>query len=177
MTARLDALIVDLRREIGAELPSVLHIGTPLASEPGDTTYGHITGLPFSVRFERRIGHPDWYGINELAASSILEAGDWCRSRHQSDLHRCPGRSTSLCERIVMGLGQYGQPLAQVAWRERLPLDITATLAERALLHAARWRHRELHRYMRNARERQRDTVVYCPLCQGARVQMRRRAA
>ena len=98
-----------------------------------------------------------------------------CRSRHLLDLHRCPGRSTSLCERIVSAL-TYGQPIEAVAQRESLDDELTYALALQAIKHALRWRHNQLHRYMRASRENERDSIVYCPLCHDRPVTMRRRA-
>jgi len=195
----LAALISELRLELAHELPLRLH---PAASnrgqrsskraireedtshESGGTTwhptqgagYGTRIGLPFSVAFERRLSHPDHWGINEIAARSIIEVGDWCRSRHLSDLHRCPGRSTSLCERIISAIAEFGHPFAQIAWREGIEVAMVEDLAFHAIRHAYAWRHREIHRYMKVARERERDTVVYCPLCLGRKVTMRKAA-
>ena len=183
MSDQLRELVDELRLELAGELPLVLH-GHGYANDGKHTvqgqpepTYGHVTGLPFARAFERRLSHPDWWGINELASLSMVEVGDWCRSRHQSDLHRCPGRATSLCERIVMALAEFSQPIAQVAWRESLDEEVTYALATQALRHAYAWRHRRLHQYMRAATEKQRDLRVTCPLCEGRPVRMRRRTS
>jgi hypothetical protein len=195
----LDELLAELRTELRNELPIVLHPGarirghrhTKRAIRDEDTShesggsgwhssgagYGTRIGLPFTVGFERRLSHPDWWGINELAARSILEVGDFCRSRHQSDLHRCPGRSTSLCERVVSAMAQFGQPVGQIAWREGLDEELVYALAVQGLRHAFAWRHRRLHQYMRSATDRERDQRVTCPLCDGRPIRMRRRAA
>lgn len=180
MTAdTLEVLVAEMKAELAAETPIRLHTGTPVPAsrEPGDATYGHMTGLPFTAAFSRRIGHRDHYGINELALDSLGEVGDWCRSRHASDLHRSPGRPTALCQRIVSGLTEFGAPLGQVAWREGLDEETTYALAVQALRHAAAYRHRELHRFLRSARESERDSVVRCPQCAGRVVVMRRRRA
>ena len=196
MTATLDALILELRRELRGEIPTILHPhrdtrgqrSTKRYAEEGDTShkaggqtwhpeqgdgYGPRIGLPFSAAFERRLSHPDWWGVDELASLSILEVGDFCRSRHLSDLHRSPGRSTALCERIVSALAEYGTPIGQVAWREKLDEELTYALAIQGLRHAFAWRHRRLHQYMRTATERERDSRVTCPLCEGRPVTMR----
>lgn len=189
----LEDLIRELRLELAGEVPIRLHESAGLghgkstkggaAGDLGGIEYGSIlpksravgwTGLPFAPAFERRLSHPDWWGINELAASSILEVGDFCRSRHLSDLHRCPGETTSLCERIVAAVTELGQPIGQVAWREGLDAEVVYALAFQGLRHAYAWRHRKVHAYMRAAKELERDTRVICPLCIGRTVVMRR---
>jgi hypothetical protein len=174
----LTALVLELRHELHVELPIRLHQRTPevlkRTDDDPEKSFGHSIGMPFTAAMLRRLSHRDWWGINELAASSIGEVGDYCRARHASDLHRSPGRSTSLCERIVSALCEFGQPIAHVAWREGLDEETTYALAIQGLRHAASWRHRQLHRYMRTARERERDGRVECPLCIGRVVVMRR---
>ena len=178
----LAELLDELRRELASEVPIVLHSRVPIAGRhtvqgSPEMTYGHVTGLPFAPGFERRLSHRDWWGINELAASSMSEVGDWCRARHQSDLHRSPGRSTSLCERIVAALADFGQPITHVAWREGLDAAVIESLALHALRHAYAWRHRRLHSYMRSATENERDRRIECPLCTDRSVRMRRRTS
>lgn len=176
----LAVLVAELRRELAGELPMVLHTHhvPKLRTPDGETDRANAdeggVGVPFTVAMHRRLAHSDWWGIDELAALSILEVADFCRSRHQSDLHRCPGRSTALCERIVRALTEFGQPIAHVAWREGIDEELTYALAVQALRHAYAWRHRRLHQHMRTARERERDTVVVCPLCTDRPVTMRR---
>jgi hypothetical protein len=189
-----ECLLSDLRAELAGESPLVLH---PHANTRGQRTtkrdrsdddqdeasgpiwnavhgaYGTRIGLPFAVGFERRLGHRDGYGINELALSSIGEVGDWCRSRHVSDLHRSPGRRTSLCERIVSALAEFGQPVGQVAWRESIDEEVAFGIAVNALRHAFAWRHRRLHQFMRLATEKERDHRIACPLCEGRPFRMR----
>ena len=177
--ALLDALRRDLAAELRGETPIRLHTYavTPSKKIDGSSeeTYGHMTGLPWTPAMERRVSHSDWWSIDELAHRSLKEIGDMCRSRHATDLHRSPGRSTSLCERIVSGLCEFGHPLAQIAWREGLDEQHVIDLATKALQHASKWRHQRLHQYMRTARETERDTVVQCPQCHGQIVVLRRR--
>ena len=172
MTDPLAVLIAELRHELAAETPIRLHLssrgssfrstrrgssdsdqshssgGTTWHTEVG-ATYGTQVGLPFTPAFERRLSHRDNWGIGELAHASLGEVADHCRSRHSSDLHRSPGRPTSLCERIARGLTEFGQPLEAIARREGLDPETTYALAVQALRHAAAYRHRELHRYLR----------------------------
>lgn len=197
----LTALLTELRLELAGETPIALHPGARSRGQRSTKRYereddgsgpsvgggtwlreptagyGTRVGLPFTPGFERRLSHRDWWGINELAEASVGEIGDWCRSRHQSDLHRCPGRSTSLCERIVAALATYGQPIGQVAWREQIDPELVEDLAVKALRHARTWRHRKLHMYMRAARENERDLAVRCPQCNGELFVTRRRPA
>jgi hypothetical protein len=176
----LAALVTELRLELRNEFPLILHTAhvPRLRNRDGGTDRDNAdeggVGMPFTVAMHRRLSHPDWWGIDELAALSILEVGDWCRSRHLSDLHRSPGRSTSLCQRIVSGLAEFGAPIGQIAWRESIDEELTYALAVQGLRHAFAWRHRRLHQYMRTARERERDALVVCPLCSGRPVTMRR---
>lgn len=177
----LQALVIELRRELRGEIPAVLHTRhvPRLRNRDGGTDRDNAdeggVGMPFTTAMHRRLSHSDWWGVDELASLSILEVGDMCRSRHLSDLHRCPGRSTSLCERIVQAVS-YGQPVEDIAINEGLDVSLTEQLAVKGLAHAFRWRHGQLHRYMRAARERERDSKVDCPLCIGRPVTMRRRA-
>jgi hypothetical protein len=147
-------------------------------------------GPPYTTGFAIRISHPDEWGSRQLAMLSIEEIADMCRSRHHSALHRSPGRTSALCERVVSGLTEYGYSLSTVTARERRQAEehgyegadliepqYIKSCAVHAMRHGASWRHRRLHQYMRSARENERDSVVVCPLCQGQKITMRRRAA
>lgn len=174
--ATLQALVDELHDELRAELPERLHVRHQQAIKGPrggkDPTFGHRVGLPFSGRFERRLQHRDWYGIEYLAAASIGEVADWCRARHHSELHRSPGRTTSLCERLVSALCEWSQPLSLVAYREGISVEDAAELATAALRHGAMWRHREVHRAMGPGSRR--EAPASCPQCVGRVIAMRR---
>lgn len=183
MTTQLDPLVLELRRELRGEIPTILHTRhvPKLRNRDGATDRDNAdeggVGMPFTMAMHRRLSHSDWWGIDELASLAILEVGDYCRSRHLSDLHRSPGRSTALCERIVRALAEFGHPIGQVAYRESIDEELAYALALQAIKHALRWRHNQLHRYMRSSRENERDSIVYCPLCHDQPVTMRRKPA
>jgi hypothetical protein len=134
-------------------------------------------GMPLSRAAERFL---EGKGIDAVPQRSLEEIGWFCHSRHAShcELDGClpqglPAR-TPLCERITRRLVEFQQPVSFVAARFERPVAEVESLAVQALRHAQSWRHRELHRYMKAARELERDTRIICPLCVGKRITMRR---
>lgn len=134
-------------------------------------------GVPFSrsaeLFFERR-------GADALPQRSIEQIGWNCHKDHPAhcEVDGClpeggPVR-TPLCERIVRRLVELQQPVSFVAARVERPAAEVQQLAYRGLVDAKAWRHRQLHFYMREARELERDTRIMCPLCFGRKITMRR---
>ena len=122
-------------------------------------------------------------GVDALPARSIEQVGWYCHKGHAThcEADGCPAEGlparTPLCERIVAAVVEHKAPLGQVAWREGRSVSEIRELAVRGLIEAEAWRHRQLHAYMREARENERDTRVMCPRCIGRTVTMRRRVA
>lgn len=119
-------------------------------------------------------------GIDSVPQRSIEEIGWFCHARHYTHCEKdgCPTEGlparTPLCERIAAAAVELHQPLGQIAWREDRPADEINDLALQGLVHAKAWRHRQLHAYMRSAKELERDTRIMCPMCVGRTVTMRR---
>lgn len=133
-------------------------------------------GMSLSPAAERYL---EGRGVDALPMRSLAEIGWFCHSRHGAhcEADGClpeggPAR-TPLCERVAVAVVELRQPLGQVAWREDRPADELHGIAVAGLKHARAWRHRQLHMYMRAARELERDTRVICPLCLGRTVSMR----
>lgn len=118
-------------------------------------------------------------GADTLPQRSLEEIGWFCHARHSAhcEVDGCPPEGlparTPVCERIARRVVEFQQPLAHIADRLERPVPEIHDLAFKGLRHARAWRHRQLHAYMRSARENERDTRVQCPLCSGATVTMR----
>lgn len=124
--------------------------------------------------------HMEGRGIDAVPSRSISQIGTFCHANHYAHCESdgCPTEGlpirTPLCERIVAAVVEHRTPLGHIAWRENRPFDEVYDLAVRGLTHAKIWRHQQLHAYMREARELERDTRVMCPKCVGRPVTMRR---
>lgn len=134
-------------------------------------------GMPLSRAAERFF---EGKGIDAVPQRSVEEIGWFCHARHAAhcEVDGClpqglPAR-TPLCERIARRVVEFQQPISFVAARVERPIAEVESLAIQGLRHAQSWRHRELHRYMKAARELERDTRIICPLCVGKTITMRR---
>lgn len=186
----LEHLVQALRRELADELPKMHSRAVPAEAVPiqvsrydGERWQPNWDewievldageGPPFNPMFVAFLDGEK--GTAFLAQSSIREVGGFCHARHSGhcEMDGCPPEGlrarTPLCERIVVALVELGQPIGQIAWRERLASEVIESIAVRALEHAKAWRHRELHRVMAGRRVNHRDNmlVVICPVCRG----------
>lgn len=133
-------------------------------------------GMSLSPAAERYL---EGRGVDALPQRSLEEIGWMCHVRHGAhcEADGCPEQGpparTPLCERVARGMLRLDGSLIAVADNEKRATVEVREIAIQALRHARAWRHRQLHTYMRAARELERDTRVICPLCLGRTVSMR----
>lgn len=79
--------------------------------------------------------------------ASIYEVADWCKAQHSTHFGR--GFRDSLCAQIVFEVVVLGQEPDDVTWSRGWTDERTRDALTKALLHANRWRRRELDRLSR----------------------------
>lgn len=149
----LDTLLLELRAELKAETPTVLHSHAAPALRDSDglpeTRWPDSGGLgpPFTAATHRFLGHSDHWGTSRIGMESIMEVSAWCAPRHPT--HRRPYFARTFCGELVFQAAYLGQSVDDLAWLHGAPVEAIEGMLLHALRHAAEWR---LDRYDRMRR-------------------------